>query len=198
MNICLMTAPIFCISSNENLSPLAKLHGAQDGTTFDLMCGNLLSILSRPRGSSVVPQCVHGKIIRSCTSCVVMSHESTRWYALRKNTALPLFVFAYLLFLALAALFCVSVIFAHLSLLWSRPALRSEWHFLHSYPSPSFLDESFTKSAVVAGISILQRLQTFSPSADALRYTLFMKEYYHKCGFNQDGPHFELDRKVYP
>jgi len=51
-----MTAPISFISSNVNLSPLAKLHGAQDGTTFPFMCGKSLFIRSKPLLLKVVPQ----------------------------------------------------------------------------------------------------------------------------------------------
>lgn len=198
MNIFLITLPIICISSKVNLSPLAKLHGAQEGATFPFMCGRLLSILSSPIGSSVVPQCTQGFKIRSRTSSVVRSHSSMRWYAFLRYIARPLSVRPYRLFLSLAISLCAGVMLDHCSFLRSRPRFLSEWHALHSYASPSRRDESRKNISGFAGSSCSHRLQILKPSAEAVLYFLVISGLYHKWYSVKCGPHFELDRKVYP
>lgn len=179
-----MTAPMIFISSKENLSPRAKLHGAHDGSTFPLICGIALSILSNPRGKSVVPQCTHGLEMSASTSCVDRSQASTRWYAFLKNTARPLSDFAYFLFLADALARCSSVISDHLSVLFSRPAFRARWQARHSYAIPSGRLASFKKNSLVAGNSCLHRWHWRCVSVLAL--LMFMAH------ILPHGPHFEL------
>ena len=121
-----MTAPITFISAKVNLSPRAKLHGAHEGSTLPLMCGSALSILSSPRGLSVVPQWMQGLTISAYISAVDRSQASMRSYAFRKNTARPLSVCAYFLFRAAATFLCSGVKSAHRSVRLSLPALTRD------------------------------------------------------------------------
>lgn len=175
-----IAAPMVCISAKVNLSPRAKLQGAHEGSTLPLMCGSALSILSKPRGVSVVPQCTQGLTISAYTSAVERSQASMRSYALRKNTARPLSVCPYFLFLAVAAFRCSGVKSAHRSVRLSLPALRALWQILHSYARPSGRDLSRKKNSEVAALTSLHRWQR--RLKNVFSGSLFMPQFYY-------GPH---------
>ena len=201
MNIFLMTFPINIISSIENLSPRAKLHASHAGTTFPLIWGRLLSILSNPLFLSKVPQYVHGNCITSTSSSVEKSQESIFLYAPLKKQALPLIVFAYRLAKKVLLSLCSIVMDAHRSLLslLSVPTFLMEWHFRQSYVIPNNLLLSPTKNSLVAGNSILQRLQIrLSGCDDFLCFPMSKTISGEEKFINKDLVHFELDRRKYP